>query len=156
MSALKTIASHENRLDYLFEKSSQFSSDAEMLSEWTKYLCVLTCGFVEQSIKRIYEAYVVHHANKEVNRYVERTLKRHRNPKMENICQIAGHFSKAWSKELEDKAEGQLKDSIDSIVANRHRIAHGEDVNLGLPKMKQYYKDALSVLDLLKQQTGLT
>ncbi|MBF0553199.1 MAG: hypothetical protein HQK96_01435 [Nitrospirae bacterium] len=48
--------------------------------------------------------------------------------------------------------KGERKDAIDSIVANRNQIAHGEYVGLSLVLMKNYYKNASEVLEFIKKQ----
>jgi hypothetical protein len=74
---------------------------------------------------------------------------------MGTILDLAGGFSQEWRQQLELGTNGQLGESVNSIVGNRHKIAHGESVGLTLHTLIQYYGDALSVIDLVRQQCGL-
>jgi RiboL-PSP-HEPN len=74
---------------------------------------------------------------------------------MGTILDLAGGFSQEWRQQLEQNTSGPLGDSVNSIVGNRHKIAHGESVGLTLQTLLQYYKDAQSVIDLVRQQCGL-
>jgi len=41
---------------------------------------------------------------------------------------------------------------IDSVVANRHQIAHGRFVGLTLGRMKQYYDEIIKAIALVDEQ----
>lgn len=146
------IQKYQSRLDALYKKADALVSDPELLSEWAKYLCVLTCGFIEQCVKVILGNYVAKHAQPEVLRFAQRYLENFRNPKMESICLLAGRFSAEWESELRQATDGELKDAVDSIVSNRHIIAHGKDVGLTLHSMRSYYSRALTVVKLLEDE----
>ncbi len=149
----QAILKYRQRLDFLYKKAEDLQSDAELLSEWTKYLCVLTCGFIEQSVKIIYGNYLSQRAHPYIVQFARRTIDQFKNPKMERICQLAERFSTQWADCLRHDTEGELKDAVDSIVANRHLIAHGRDVGLTFARMRTYYAKALAVLKLLNDQT---
>jgi hypothetical protein len=74
------------------------------------------------------------------------------NPKMEKILQLSGEFCKEWKEQLEIFVEGERKDAVDSIVANRNNIAHGRSVGLTIVRMKRYYDKAVEVTNFVKQQ----
>jgi hypothetical protein len=87
--------------------------------------------------------------------YVEQQLARFQNPKMNLIIETAGFFNDDWQRELKLRTEGRLAESINSIVANRHQIAHGKSVGLSLHVLSQYYGDAIQVVNLVRQLCGL-
>jgi hypothetical protein len=142
------------RLDDLFKKASKLP-DAELQSHWSRYLCVLVSGFLENSVRITYSEYARARADPSVADFVERRLRQFQNPKMGSILELAGGFSQEWKQQLEKDTSGQLAESVNSIVGNRHKIAHGESVGLTLQALGQYYGDALQVVDLLRQQCGL-
>ena len=78
-----------------------------------------------------------------------------RTRRWDRILDLAGAFSQEWRQRLENETGGQLSESVNSIVGNRHKIAHGDSVGLTLHSLIQYYGDALRVVDLLRQQCGL-
>jgi hypothetical protein len=122
------VVRHKQRLDKLFDQIRAFSGDLELQSHWARYLCVLVSGFLETSIRAIYGEYATKKAHQYIVNFVESRLKSFQNPNMEQILQIASLFSPEWRARLELDTEGELKDAVDSIVANRNLIAHGQPI----------------------------
>ena len=71
---------------------------------------------------------------------------------MERLLTLVGIFNPDWREKLKLETEGVLKDSIDSIVANRNKIAHGENVGVTYIRMKEWYDSVIKVLELLERQ----
>ncbi len=69
---------------------------------------------------------------------------------MNNILQLTGLFSLEWKDNLETATEGELADAINSIVSNRHNLAHGRDVGVSLVYMKSWYEKATKVIKLIE------
>ena len=152
--SLIEITRQRQRLDELFQKAKNLP-DPEVQSHWSRYLCVLVSGFLVNSVRITYTEYARRRADVLVADFVESRLRQFQNPKMGSILELAGGFSQEWRQRLENDTSGQLCESVNSIVGNRHKIAHGESVGLTLHTLIQYYKDALRVVDLLRQQCGL-
>lgn len=152
--SLIEITRQTQRLDDLFQKAKTLP-DLELQSHWSRYLCVLVSGFLENSVRLTYTEYARTRAEPFVSDFVESRLRKFQNPNMEAILALTGGFSRGWRERLEKATSGQLRESVNSIVRNRHKIAHGESVVLTLHTLVQYYKDALKVVDLLRQQCGL-
>jgi len=123
------VVRYQQRLDALFEKVEDIS-DIELQSHWARYLCILVSGYLETSVRTIYGEYTSKRADKNVANYVSSRLGSFQSPKMGNILELTRAFSLQWAEELENATEGELKESVDSIVANRHNIAHGRDVGI--------------------------
>jgi hypothetical protein len=152
--SLVEITRQRQRLDDLFQKAKSLA-DLEVQSHWSRYLCVLVSGFLENSVRLTYSEYAHRRADPLVADFVESRLRQFQNPKMGSILDLTGAFSQEWRQRLEDETGGQLGESVNSIVGNRHKIAHGESVGLTLHSLIQYYGDALRVVELLRQQCGL-
>jgi hypothetical protein len=146
------IDSARKRLDEAFEKGKAFVTEPELQSHWARYLCVLVSGFLETSVRTLYYEYAKKKSGPLVSNYVESQLSWFQNAKMEKILQVTRDFSPAWEESLRDATKGQLKDSVDSVVANRHKIAHGESVGISFSHITQYYKDAVKVVELIEEQ----
>ncbi len=73
---------------------------------------------------------------------------------MEGILQFVGAFSKDWAESIKSSTQGEIKDQVDSLVANRNRIAHGRDVGLSHFRLREYYRSALRVIELVEKQCG--
>ena len=99
----------------------------ELRAEWARYLCVLAAGLLENAIKEFYVDFANRKAAKPLANYVSSTISPIRSPKSLRFVEIAGAFDVTWKDELQnyDVSTGGL-DAIDSIMLNRHLIAHGK------------------------------
>ena len=143
----------EQRLDNLFKRVSTLSYDPEMQSHWARYLCVLVSGYLEMSLIAVYRQYTQTRAEEKVVNYVTRNLSRFQNPNMERICQLVGSFNQNWEEELRLFVDDEVKDSIDSIVANRNQISHGKDVGITYITMNNYYQNAKRLVEFLSEKS---
>jgi hypothetical protein len=151
--SLVDITSQRQRLDELFEKAKGL--DPEVQSHWSRYLCVLISGFLENSVRFTYAEYASYRSHAHVLNFIESNLKGFQNPRMNLILDMAGSFSSDWRNDLKAKTDGQLSDSVTSIVVNRHSIVHGRSVQLSMSVLRQYYDDVRKVIELMRQQCGL-
>lgn len=143
----------KQKLDNIFAKIYQLPlDDIELKSHWARYLCILVSGFLETSVRSIYSEYAKKVSNSNVANFVERKLADLQNPKMEKILQLTGTFNPEWESNLRIATEGELKDAINSIVANRNNIAHGRDVNITYIRIKDYYEKAIKVINMIENQ----
>lgn len=145
---------YKQRLDNLFKQISAFSGNIELQSQWARYLCILVSGFLETAICAIYGEFARKTASPYVANFVKCELDSFQNPKMGKILELTRAFNPLWADELETATEGELKDAVDSIVANRNQIAHGRDVGITYTRIKNYYEDAIKVVDLVEKMCG--
>jgi len=139
---------HKRRLDVLFDKVEDID-DIEMKAEWAKYLCVLTSGYIEQSVRTILSDFADDRSHDVVSSYVSSQLDYFNNPKAGRIEEVARRFNPQWANHIRDAIEGEIKEALNSIVANRHQIAHGRDVDLSFVRMKGFYDRATRAIDIL-------
>jgi hypothetical protein len=144
----------QQRIDHVFKQVDQIS-DPELRAHFARYLCVLVAGFLETSVRRFYSRYARNSASPAVANYVESQLKWFQNPTMGKICEMARAFDPGWETQLRTQTEGELKDAVESIMANRHNIAHGESSGISYATIKNYYERSIKVLDMIEQQCGL-
>jgi hypothetical protein len=140
---------YRQRLDHLFRRAGELE-DPELKAHWARYLCVLASGFIETSVRALFAQYSRGAAAPNVANFVEEKLKDFQSARMNNICDLTRQFNPAWADQLELDTQGELKDAVDSIVSNRHQIAHGRDVGVSYVQVKQYYEGAVKVMDLLR------
>ncbi len=143
---------YKKRLDYLFDRAKEFAGEPELQAHWSRYLCVLVSGFLEVAVQTLFTEYAKSKATPVVSNYVDAQVSRFQNPKMDKILELTRAFSSEWAEELDKATSGELKDAIDSIAANRHKIAHGESVGISLSRISRYYRDAVRVIDLIEAQ----
>lgn len=150
----REIASYEMRLDRLFKKFDNLTDDPELLAHWSRYLCILVSGYLEESIRTIFRVYSRTKSSPNVANHVETSLQHFQNPKMELILTLCGSFSQQWRNSLEEISKDEIKDSINSIVNTRNRVAHGEDVGITPGILRNYYKNAKRLIDSLEKECG--
>jgi len=112
---------------------------------------VLVSGFIEVAVKEILGDYAARRSSPEISNYVSRRLLRETNLKMNKIIDLLSQFNRDWGEELERQTRGELKDAIDSIVANRHQIAHGKDTGVSFLQVKGWYEKTVDVVDIIKR-----
>jgi hypothetical protein len=149
---MRELQRQRDKLDNLFQKVSALQDDVELQSHFARYLCVLVSGFLENAIVEIYGAYAQNKSGQYVANYVETQLGRIQNPNMQRILQVSGAFNPQWRDEIEADLAQEIKDSINSIMANRNQIAHGESSNITYVRIKDYYENALKLVDFLRRQ----
>ena len=61
------------------------------------------------------------------------------NAKHEDFLKLAGSFDKKLRQTLEKDSDDQMKDAVDSVVANRHLIVHGRTCGISLGRISGYW-----------------
>src|SRR5690348_1230031 len=122
----RELVRQHQRLIALFSRvDAACGSDIEMRSEWARYLCVLCSGFVENAVDELYSAYARRTASPAVANYASHHLRNVLNPKMHRLIGVAKLFKPEWAADLEQFATSmEGENAIDSIMSNRHLIAH--------------------------------
>lgn len=139
------------QLDRQYEKVKQVEDD-EIKSMLTKFLCVRTSGLLENYIKSRIGDYTQGRVPKEINRYISQKFKDVTNLKCNRLKDVLDSFSNEWSEEFLTYLEEheQQKNSIESLITNRHNIAHGQNVGMSFSILEQYYEDVKAVITKLE------
>ena len=163
------IVRYKASLDRLFVKADELERskevDDEFRAHFTWYLCVRTSGYVELSVKTILRQYMesiieqeVFDSEQHVVSFVKIQLDRvldpeqGLNPRRKRILSVLSNFNEEWRKSIEHEIEGELGNSLDSIVNNRNKITHGKDVTLTLNELRSYFCNAQKVLKLVNEK----
>jgi hypothetical protein len=110
-------------------------------------LCVLVSGFLENAIIAIVLDMAQRRSAGSVAQFVERQLDHWTNPNSDKIIKLLGQFDTTWRTALELYLVDERKEAVNSLVALRHRIAHGEPVGTSLAQVKEYYTTVLDVVE---------
>jgi RiboL-PSP-HEPN len=148
----RTISTNKNRLDNVFALSKKLPQEAEILSHWAKYLCVLVSGFIETSVCAIYEEYTENKAAPPIANFVADKLEYFQNPSMNKIFELVKSFNSKWEQDLRTYTQGELGESVNGIVNNRNKIAHGENVGITYATVQTYYQNVLKVIEFMENQ----
>ncbi|NJN87764.1 MAG: hypothetical protein HC881_17515 [Leptolyngbyaceae cyanobacterium SL_7_1] len=152
----REISRQIQRLRNLINRASIVcGGDAEIQSHWAKYICVVCAGLLENALKEIYTDYASKQVSKPIANFVSSKLSQIRNPKSSVFLETAVVFNTIWRSELEDfmRDEGR-GDAIDSIINNRHLIAHGSEQNSGvtISQVKDWLDKAIEVIEFIETQ----
>jgi hypothetical protein len=142
----------KQRLDNIFSLVDLMGADTEILAHWAQYLCVLTSGFIENSLRHILQDYVMKHSNAQITSYVENRIEGITNLNEERIAQILGSFSPDWRQRFRSNLKPEQKDAIDSVIATRHLISHGRPVGITLSRIKSYYFEIAKIIKLIDEE----
>jgi hypothetical protein len=149
MNGRAEVSRLRKRLDAAFGRMPSSSAEPELQADFAKYLCVLVSGFFENAIVALILDYVERRSAPEIMTYVERQLSRWTNPNAEKIATLFGAFRPEWKDSLDSFLVDQRRDSVNSLVALRHQIAHGASVGTSLSQIKSYYTVIIEVLNHL-------
>ena len=154
MNGRAEVARLHKRLDATFARVPAATADLEVQSDFAKYLCVLVSGFFENALVALLLDYVERRSASEITSFVERKLDRWTSPKVEKIIELFGSFSGDWRDDLTGYLVDERKDSINSLVALRHQIAHGESVGTSISQVREHYKAISEVVEYVAKLLG--
>jgi len=139
----------ENRIIRLYELFPAVEGD-EVRAELTKHLCVLTSGMIEVTCRDILTKYSEVRCSPQVLRHVSTSVAGFQNANTAKIIELFSSFDpEAVEKWCNDLLEEESA-SINSIISNRHQIAHGRSIGLSFDVLQRYYKFALSAVQKLE------
>lgn len=151
----KSIIQNIDRIDALFKKSPLLQNDFELISHWSRYLCILVSGLIEETVRIIYIDYARKNGHINVANFVSSELKDFQNAKYGKILDLVKKFSPEWGSNLENALflKPEVKDAIDSVVSNRHLISHGKDTGISLSTIQSYYNEIKRFIEILLKLT---
>lgn len=138
------------RLDHVITLADRLGSDDELCAQYARYICVLVSGYVEEALRVLLLSYASVRCGPELARFVQLKTQDLTNLKFAKLLSVLEMFSLAWRNDFETRVGENAKDALNSVVANRHLIAHGKTTNISLARVKQYYaliKPAVTVLE---------
>lgn len=126
-------------------------NDDEVKSHLANLLCIRISGLIENYLKTKVSDYSDKKVPKQITRFLSIRFADITNLKTTKLHDILGQFSLQWQSDFEEiiQNKGQLKSSLDSLITNRHNIAHGQRVSLTLRTVRQYYEDVKEFINKL-------
>ena len=125
--------------------------EAETIGHWGRYACIASTGYIEVALRLVIQSHVQSKATAEIAAYVVRDVDGVQNPKAERIVKVLRCFSDRWADATESyfNANPEVKDAIDSLMANRHLIAHGRPCSISLGRVATYFESADKAIDFI-------
>ena len=88
-------------------------------------------------------------ASPQILRFTERRLEQFQNPNCKKLIQLAGDCDADWMVALETFLVDERKDHVDSVVASRHLIVHGQSVGVTYRRARHFFDSAKEVVDFV-------
>jgi len=131
-----------------------FDEDDEMRSHLAKYICILCSGFLENSVSTLYLDFVKDETKSlPVRTYLSVALKGINNPNSEKLRAVAKNFKPQWETELNEFMQKEDRStSVNYIIKDRHKIAHGQDSEITLARIKEHHLKSLEVISFIEKQ----
>jgi hypothetical protein len=136
-------------------RTEPVSSDDELKAHIAQLLCVLSSGLIEEAIRLTLTGFATARSSPEVASFVASRIAEFQNPRFEKIMVLLSAFNPAWRTHFESGSSNEVKDAIDSIVNNRHQIAHGRQVGISIGTFGAYYKHVKVFIDDLDSLASL-
>ena len=139
----------ELRVQLVFKALERLPEDEEIRSHWTRYLCILTAGLLETGLREIMVEYVRRNSDKRIQKRFSNRQHLPLNPKKRAIISTLYDFDKKWGEEIEKYITDEKGDKIDSVMNNRNRIAHGQDVSVTSDALNSQYREVVRVVQFI-------
>lgn len=143
----------KQRLDATFERINTVDFEStELHSDFAKYLCVLVSGYLERAIIEIIQEYARRNASLSVSKFVDQKTNRFSNARPQKIQDLLSSFDSNWGHEIQSFFNDPInKDSINTIVSHRNRIAHGLNSHLTVTQVKSHYLVIQKLVDKIRE-----
>lgn len=128
--------------------ANQLSSENQ--SRLAQLMTIWASGYLEATCREVLRDYARYRSDPSVQRFVSRNLDRFRNPTMDNVVNLIRSFDEIRARQLEEFARGSIKESVNGMVAQRHRIAHGRSTDTTIARVSQQFEDARKIANKLK------
>lgn len=109
-----------------------------MQAHLVRYGCLLACAALEQALIDCLASYAGRIGDSRVQKFVSEILKTGRNPTRAYLKETISKFDLDWANHIDTVIDTIGPDKISSIVSNRNRIAHGENVSLGVRSLIEW------------------
>lgn len=117
----------EKRIDSLITQIKDLNkkddSNDEIISNLSKYLCILIAGYTEKLFVYKLSFYFKNKAHPKLAKYLSTSLKHTTNLNINKIEKILESFDTEWTKKLRQERNYQdYKDTLQSIYDNRNKL----------------------------------
>jgi hypothetical protein len=114
--------------------------DPELQSDLAKYLCILTCGFLEEAIERTVLDYCTQVGDARLLSYIHGEMDRFRNPSRHEITGLLGRLDASWKSRIQVLfANNEYADALDGLLNVRHAIVHGQTATTTVTEAQAYF-----------------
>lgn len=125
----------------------------ELHGHWGRYACLISAGYFEVALRLVIKKRLEQKASPEIQSYVLQSIEGIQNPKAERFSKVIRSFSPAWGDALDQYFvdNSNVKEAIDSLMANRHLIAHGKSCSISVGRVADYFKTANKAIEYIDE-----
>lgn len=138
----------EAAIDAARKEAGELSNENQ--SRLAQLMTIWGAGYLEARCREVLRQYAEHRADPTIHRFVSQNLERFNNPKAQKVCELARSFDKDRANELEHFTKGRIGESVNGMIAQRHRIAHGRPSDTTITRISQQFDDAKKLANKLE------
>ena len=141
------IARQERSLGDLFERAHGVDATDDILVDLTRYICVRTSGYIEQSALALGRSAAEQTSGGIGLSFAGSFLNRAPNPTARELERYLGRFSNKWGEEFSDfLAKEERRSRVNALLGIRNDVAHGKNQGVSLRQAAEYYDLARDVV----------
>ena len=144
-----------DRIDRALERCEEHCKSAEPMNVEVKSLLtgsilILIYSEFERKIRSLILDRCSSVSDESIRKYIEKSTRK--SIKIGDLSGLLGKFGDLHKQEFQRRLNenDRVKTMYDSILANRHLVAHGEGSKATMREVKQYYEEGHAVLDYFR------
>jgi hypothetical protein len=136
----RELTQQQNVIEEAIRFGTSLDSGSPERAMVARHVCVLAAGYLEDVVRVCLSEFAHRSRPKpELWNYIEASVDRFRNPEFDRILNITSLFNASWREKL-SRVDDSIKSAINSVVSNRHLIAHGRTSGISLAQMTGYFE----------------
>lgn len=138
---MTTIDDYRAQLDRLAEMAQSHEPGSEEFAEWSRYLCIRTSGYFEQALVDMCERHAAANgADPNVVSFVSTSVRFNNSFDANKVGRMFGGYNKEWQRVIKRhfRDHGEEAGTLQSLLANRNLIAHGEDSGVTVAAVREW------------------
>jgi hypothetical protein len=139
------------RIERVYELLSVQRPDEYLVSVIAAQICIMQSGILENILKEVFSEYCDRRSCVEVASYMKKGIAGIRNPRADRIEDLVGGFSNKWKSDLEVYwADNEVRAHVNSVISNRHLLAHGRTTAITISQTKEWLKSIKKLADFME------
>lgn len=130
------------RINALLDRAGRDGIDDLIRAQLAQLICVLASGAIEIACQTVLGNHCDGVSSSRAARFARKQLAGFMNPNPNKIKDLIASFDQEWVAKVEAFWDGEVRDSIGSLVRNRHLISHGKTTTVSLAQVKPWVKCA--------------
>lgn len=151
------ILERQMKLQALFDEVKRLNEsrvlDDTLVAQLVWYLCIRTCGYLEESLRTILlEFFESENNHPPISDFVSNQLRLSREFQFRRVRGLVKSFDKRPGSVSDEIDYIRLDASMASLQRNRNLIAHGNDSKLTMNELSSYFEDAQRVIQVVYEE----